>query len=73
MATLLLTATLHKMELTDEQLSIAARELCGMRGIDPDKLYGWQSNEGEARQEIKRLLDIQTAIAFALEQTIVEK
>lgn len=58
------------LELTEEQLEVAARELCRLRGKDPDEKV---SNEPEpslawvlAKKEIERMYEIQRALFHGL-------
>jgi hypothetical protein len=48
-------------------LGLAARELCRLRGFDPDQnIGGWTTNQDVAEEEIKRHMQIQQAINTAV-------
>lgn len=48
-------------------LGLAARELCRLRGFDPDQnIGGWTTNQDVAEEEIERHIQIQQAINTAM-------
>lgn len=48
-------------------LRLAARELCRLRGFDPDRnIGGWTTNQDVAEEEIERHIQIQQAINTAM-------
>jgi hypothetical protein len=69
--------------MTPAQIEQAARELCRMRGLDPDgsgqERWGVRPNEHDmpiwhcARGEIERFVQVGTAIAAAMQQGLPRK
>ena len=54
--------------LTEAQMERAARELCKIRGIDPDRCDQFRPMRWFARNEIIAALEVQQAIATAMKE-----
>lgn len=55
------------MMLTDQQILLAAKKLCELRGIDPNEINDydrmvWETNTKIAEREIRKYLQVLAAI-----------